>query len=224
MTPIKDAPAFERPREKLAEKGPAALRKEELIAILLRTGTTNKSALQVAQNVTKQYPGTTIADVYHAELQNMHGVGPTKAAHVLAAVELGRRLFRKEDEQDTIYVRTAGDAKKVLNTLAANKKEHFCALYLDARNALIHKETISIGTVNASLVHPREVFAPALQHNAVSVILAHNHPSDDPEPSREDLAITKKLTDAGKLLGISVTDHVILTRDSHYSFADHNLL
>ncbi len=223
MATIKDAPAFERPREKLAEKGPKALRKEELIAILLRTGTKRKSAVQVARNITAEYPGTAISDVSHAELKNMHGVGPTNAAQVLAAAELGRRLFAGK-EPETTYIRTAADVAQQLNALHMNKKENFCALYLDARNALIHKETVSIGTVNASLVHPRDVFAPALKHNAVSVVLAHNHPSGNPEPSHEDLGITKKLADAGKLLGITVTDHVIITRDTHYSFADHNLL
>lgn len=206
---LKDIPTFERPREKLIAKGPAALRTEELLAILLRTGMQGKNAIEVARSIVQRYEGTSLLGASYAELRNLAGVGSTKAVQIIAALELGRRLQAPAAARE-IYLETPEDAARAVAHISEHKKEHFVALYLDARNRLIHMETVSIGTLNASLVHPREVFEPAIRHCAAQVIVAHNHPSGDPEPSAEDVALTRRLADAGALLGITLLDHVVV--------------
>ena len=220
---IKDLPEFERPREKLVKKGAKALKKEELLAILLRTGLKGKNAIEVANDVLARYGNKKLLDASYEELRNMRGVGHTKAVQILAAVELGSRLFKEKTEKE-IYINSPEDIVKELAHIRENKKENFVALYLDARNKLIYKETISIGSLNANLVHPREVFEPAVRHLAAQIVLAHNHPSGDPEPSEDDLEITKRLTESGKILGIEVVDHIIITKTGFTSFKEKNLL
>ena len=153
----------------------------------------------------------------------MRGVGPTKATQILAAIELGRRLY-KEKEEKAVYIHSPADVLKEVDHILENKKENFITLYLDARNKLIHKETISIGTLNASLVHPREVFEPAVRHLAAQIILVHNHPAGDSSPSEEDLEVTKQLIAAGKILGIEIKDHTIVSKNDFFSFKEHKLL
>ena len=220
---IKDLPKTERPREKLIKKGASALHKEELLAILLRTGIKGKNVLQVANDILQKYGDVKLTNVTFQELRNMRGVGPTKATQLLAALELGKRIYRQKDEKD-IFINSPEDVVKQIEHIRENKKENFIALYLDARNRLIQKETISIGTLNASLVHPREVFEPATKYLAAQVIIAHNHPSGDTEPSEEDLDITKKLVEAGKILGIEIADHVIVTKTGFTSFKETKLI
>lgn len=223
MAKIKDIPKLERPREKLIKKGPKALKKEELLAIILRTGLKGKNAIQVANDILIKYGNKKFLLASYQELRNIKGVGPTKAAQILAAIELGSRLFKEKPEQE-IYIHSPEDTIKIISGLKNNKKENFVALYLDARNKLIYQETISIGSLNASIVHPREVFEPAIQYLAAQIILAHNHPSGDPEPSTEDLAITKRLVESGKILGIEITDHIILAKNGFISFKTKRLL
>ena len=223
MAKIKDIPKLERPREKLIKKGPKALKKEELLAIILRTGLKGKNAIQVANDILIKYGNKKFLLASYQELRNIKGVGPTKAAQILAAIELGSRLFKEKPEQE-IYIHSPEDTIKIISGLKNNKKENFVALYLDARNKLIYQETISIGSLNASIVHPREVFEPAIQYLAAQIILAHNHPSGDPEPSTEDLAITKRLVESGKILGIEITDHIILAKNGFISFKAKRLL
>jgi len=223
MAKIKDIPKLERPREKLIKKGPKALKKEELLAIILRTGLKGKNAIQVANDILIKYGNKKFLLASYQELRNIKGVGPTKAAQILAAIELGSRLFKEKPEQE-IYIHSPEDTIKIISNIKNNKKENFVALYLDARNKLIHQETISIGSLNASIVHPREVFEPAIQYLAAQIILAHNHPSGDPEPSTEDLAITKRLVESGKILGIEITDHIILAKNGFISFKTKRLL
>lgn len=220
---LKDLPNFERPREKLIEKGASALKKEELLAIVLRTGIKGKNVLTVARDILSEYGNKKLLDVSFKELKNMRGVGASKAAQILAALELGKRLYQEKIVKE-VYLASPEDVAKEVAHIRENKKENFIALYLDARNRLIHKETISIGTLNASLVHPREVFEPALTHHAAAIIVAHNHPSGDPEPSKDDREITKRLVEAGKILGIEVTDHLIVAGDTFMSFKEHGLL
>ena len=210
MPKIKDIPKFERPREKLIKKGAQALHKKELLAIILRTGIKGKNVLQVAQDILSKYGDKKLINVSYKELRNMRGVGPSKAAQVIAAIELGKRLYKEKVEKE-IFINSPEDVLKEVSHIRENKKENFVVLYLDARNKLIYKETVSIGTLNTSLVHPREVFEPAVRNLAVQIILAHNHPSGDPKPSKDDLAITKRLTETGKILGIEVIDHIIVT-------------
>ena len=214
---IKDLPEFERPREKLIKKGAKALKKEELLAILLRTGLKGKNALEVADDILVKYGDKKLLNASYEELRNIHGVGLTKAAQILAAIELGSRLFKEKSEKE-IYINSSEDAIKELAHIKENKKENFVVLYLDARNKLIYKETVSIGSLNANLVHPREVFEPAVRYLAAQIVLAHNHPSGDPEPSEDDLLLTKKLVESGKILGIEVFDHIIVAKDGFFSF------
>jgi DNA repair protein RadC len=213
---IKKLPKVERPREKLVVKGSQALKKGELLAILLRTGTKGKNVLTLAQDILRIYGGKKLLDTPYKELKNIHGVGPTKAAHILAAIELGKRLYKEKTEKE-VFIQSPEDIVKEVAHIRENKKENFVVLYLDARNYLIHKETVSIGTLNASLVHPREVFEPAVKNLAAQIILAHNHPSGDVKPSNEDIKLTKRLAEAGKIMGIEVLDHIIITKTAHRS-------
>ncbi len=211
---IKNLPAHERPREKLIAKGVASLTDKELLAILLRTGRAGKSAIDVAEGILAKYPKKKILDVSFEDLKKVNGIGADKACTLLAAVEFTKRALGVQKNGRPI-IESTEHALAQLHDIRMHKKEHFVALYLNARNELIHREDISIGTVNASIVHPRDVFAPALEHNATAVIVAHNHPSGSPEPSPEDLEVTARLRDAGKLLGIALVEHIIVTRDAH---------
>lgn len=220
---IKDLPEFERPREKLVKKGAKALKKEELLAILLRTGLKGKNAIEIANDILSKYGDKKLLDVSYEELRNMRGVGPTKAIQILAALELGSRLFKEKTEKE-VYINSPEDVAKEIEHIKENKKENFIVLYLDARNKLTHKETVSIGTLNANLVHPREVFEPAVRYLAAQIVLAHNHPSGDPKPSEDDIEITKRLIDSGKILGIDVVDHIIIAKTNFVSLKEKNLI
>jgi DNA repair protein RadC len=220
---IKDLPKVERPREKLEKKGAQALRKKELLAIILRTGIEGKNVLQVAQDILSKYGGKKLIDVSYKELRNMRGVGPSKAAQVIAAIELGKRLYKEKVEKE-IFINSSEDVLKEVSHIKENKKENFIVLYLDARNKLIYKETVSIGTLNANLVHPREVFEPAIRNLAAQIILVHNHPSGDSEPSEDDLSLTKRLVEVGKILGIEVIDHIVVAKNGLFSFKEKELI
>ena len=153
----------------------------------------------------------------------MHGVGPSKSAQVIAAIELGKRLYKEKVEEE-IFINSSQDVLKEVSHIRENKKENFVVLYLDARNKLIYKETISIGTLNANLVHPREVFEPAVKNLAAQIILVHNHPSGDPKPSEDDLTLTKRLVEAGKIMGIEVTDHIVIAKSGFVSFKEKGII
>ena len=215
---IKNIPKSDRPREKMKEKGPSGLKKRELLAILLRTGTKDKSVLKLADDLLDKYPKDRLLKATFKELENIQGIGEAKTAQILAAVELGSRLFREKEDEET-YINSTEDIVKECSNLKDLKKESFVLLCLDGRNRLLRKETVSIGTLNASLVHPREVFKPAIEMSAASVIIVHNHPSGDPEPSREDIKVSNQIVEAGEILGIPVVDHVIIG-DRAYSFKD----
>lgn len=213
-TGIKNLPAHERPREKLIEKGAENLTDRELLAILLRTGRAGKSALDIAEGILAKYPKKKLIDISLADLNKISGVGADKACTLIAAIELTKRALEVQKSGKPL-IESDEQALAQLHDIRNHKKEHFVALYLNARNELVHREDISVGTVNASIVHPRDVFAPALEHNATSVIVAHNHPSGSPEPSPEDRDVTVRLAEAGKILGIRVVQHLILTKENH---------
>jgi DNA repair protein RadC len=220
---VSDLPRVDRPREKLALKGSSALSDAELLAVIIGRGIRGSGVLAVADEILRYFGPSKLASISPKEFQSVRGIGPAKACQLVACLELGRRVFRPEDEP-VIVIRRPEDAAALTRELACAKKEHFCTLYLDTRNRVIRKETISIGTLNASLVHPREVFQPAVESSAASVVLVHNHPSGDPEPSREDLLLTKRLVSAGEIMGIEVLDHVIVARRSLVSLRERKLM
>jgi len=211
MSKIKDLPIHEQPREKLIEKGPENLRDKELMAILLRTGVKGRDVLKVSAEILNKFPKKKLLALNYEELSKIKGIGPGKACLLLAAFELTKRALEVEDN-NLPTINSAKDAVAQLQELRNAKREHFVVLYLNARNQLLHKETISIGTLNTSLVHPREVFKPAIDCLAASIIVAHNHPSGEPEASEADREMTKRLIEVGKLIGIELVDHVIITR------------
>lgn len=210
----------ERPREKLARRGPQALSDAELLALVLRTGDPGRPALALAESVLRDLPEGPAAG--YRRLREVPGIGPARAASLAAAAELGRR-GRSTDPRPLVDGARAA-AGLIPAAVRAARKEHFLALCLDARRRLLHLETVSVGTLSASLVHPREVFAPAIAHSAAAVVVAHNHPSGDPSPSAEDREATRRLQRAGELLGIPLADHVIVCEGAFFSFREQGLL
>lgn len=220
---IRDLPRIERPREKLLKYGAGRLSAIELLAILLGTGKKGESVLLVAKKLLKAIPFEKFPYLAPNEFRNISGIGPAKTCELLASIELGKRLFQNKKVAISQLLNPK-DVFDNLKDITQSKKEHFVVFFLDSRNQQIHREIISVGTINASLVHPREVFEPAVRHLSVQVILAHNHPSGDLEPSEEDLTVNKRLVEAGKLLGIEVLDHIVVTRDSFISFKEKGLI
>src|SRR3990167_3105697 len=218
---IKDLPKIDRPREKLEKYGPERLSDSELLAILLRTGSEGVNVVELSSKILKKFSGVGLAEASVRELKNTFGLGAAKACEIVASFELGRRLLQNKQ---SVLLLSPQDVWDQLKDIRDNKKEHFVIFFLDARNQEIKREIISVGSLNANLVHPREVFEPAVRHLAAHVIIAHNHPAGDPEPSEEDLATTKQLTEAGVILGIEVIDHIIVTKSSYFSFKDGNLI
>ena len=222
---IRDLPAGERPREKMRERGAAALGNSELLAILLRTGGVSESALRLAETLLDRQGG--LAGLGHAtleEFEQVRGIGEAKAVTVMAAVELGRRVATLAPAGRTV-IRTPDDvAALLLPRFRFETKESFLAVLLSTKNHVLKAPVISVGSLNASIVHPREVFREAINASAASVILAHNHPSGDPAPSAEDIDLTRKLAEAGKLLNIPVLDHVILGDGRYISLKEKGIL
>ena len=224
---VRDLPLSERPREKLSLYGASCLSNAELLAILLRTGTREESALRIAENVLASCKETGILAIVHlspVELSAIHGVGPTKAATILAAVELGRRLSQKAAERVEIIRGPEDAAHFAMPRFRHEQKEHFAVILLNTKNHIISMPEISVGSLSASIVHPREVFQAAVKHAAAAMILIHNHPSGDPSPSREDISVTQRLVKAGKVMDIPVLDHVILGDNRFVSMKEKGLL
>lgn len=209
---IHDLPSESRPREKLLKHGPAALSTKELLAVILMTGTKKEGVLEMANRLIKDYGEKSL--VSRKDISQMAAelnLPLIKTAQVAASLELGRRLYDR-NAAGLPVIRNAKDVSRYLEDMRNLPKEHLRGLYLNAHQRIIHDEVISIGTVNSNLIHPREVFKPALEYGAAAVILAHNHPSGTAKPSDADLAITRQLVEAGKLIGISLLDHVIITK------------
>lgn len=222
MSKIKNLHKHEMPREKMIERGAESLRDYELMAILLRTGIAGKNVLEVSKEILKKFPTKKLLTLDLKNLAKIKGIGTGKACLLLAAFELTKRALEVEDNNLPV-ISSAKDAVAQLQELRTAKKEHFVVLYLNARNQLICKETISVGTLNANLVHPREVFKPGIDYLAASIIIAHNHPSGGAEPSDNDLTTTNRLKEAGKIIGIEVIDHIILTKTSFFSLKERNI-
>ncbi len=220
---IKEIPQEERPRERLLCYGVEQLSNEELLAILLKTGTRDMSAKVLASYLLKEIGN--ISELQHTSYQvlaQMKGIGRAKACTLLAAVELGKRVLQKK----SILYQKFTDAYQVASyyqdKIGHFKQEYFICIYLDVSKKLIHEKVLFIGTLNRSLVHPREVFKEAYQVSASSIICVHNHPSGEVLPSKEDVLFTSQLVKVGKMLGIEVIDHIIIGEDKYYSFFENN--
>ncbi len=223
---VKDLPQDDRPREKILLKGVQNLSDSELISVILRTGTKGISAMQIAREMLTKYGNlNVIADKTSQELTKIRGIGKDKAAAVLAAFELGRRAGSQKKWFSAKKITSPGEIAEIFIPLLRNEnKERFILICLNSANRIIKYETISVGNLNSSIVHPREVFKVAIDNNSANIILLHNHPSGNPEPSNEDLEITRKLVEAGKLMGISVFDHIIIAGEFYKSLIEEKII
>ena len=221
---IKQLPPELRPRERLLQSGPSALSDSELLGLLLGIGSRKKTAVELAGEVISEAGGLhSLYDVSVHELMQVNGIGEAKACIILAAVELGRRIGQVRNPGRPV-ISSPADVERLLRGRIANlDRENFVVVLLNTKNEVIETSTVSVGTLDASLVHPREVFKPAVRASAASVILAHNHPSGMVEPSREDREVTRRLGEAAGVLGIEVLDHVIVG-DGYYSMKEHGML
>lgn len=219
-------PVADRPRERMAAYGAGVLSDAELIAVLLRTGTQEKSALTIGEELTrngglyKRLAGMSQL----SELTSIKGLGPAKASTILAAIELGRRLASAKPLARGSFTCPQDGADYLMPRLRYLTKENFLVVLLNSKNKVISSEVISEGSLTGSVVHPREVFQPAILQHAAAVVVAHNHPSGDPSPSREDQEVTKMLVSAGKTMGIPVLDHIIIGDGIYYSFQENGTL
>lgn len=222
---LRDLPPEEKPRERLKKVGVDNLSIQELLALIIEKGKKGWNVLTVAQNLLAHFGNLAkIKEASIEELQKVKGIGLATACKLQAAFKLGEKTLVKQKECGE-KIETLEDIYNLLkNDLTEKKKEHFKLLSLNSRNQLISVDEVSIGTLDASLVHPREVFEPAVRNLAAQIILAHNHPSGDPEPSEDDLEITQKLVEAGKILGIEVIDHMIIVKNGFFSFKEKKLI
>ncbi len=219
---VLDLPISDRPREKLAAKGPENLTDTELLAILLRTGTPKENVLSMAQKFTKLFPLQKLPEVTHNDLVQIQGLGKVKAIELSAVIELGRRIFGKENLTQT-FITTSQDALAQVSGLSGKKQEYLIVLYLNARHELLQKETVGIGSLNAAIIEPKEILHHALIKPCAEMIILHNHPSGSPDPSDADIQFTKRLQEAGKIMGINLLDHLIVTKTGYFSFADNKI-
>ena len=205
------ASAPDSPRERLLRHGPAVLRTDELLAVLMQSGNKQASVHELSSRVLEHVGGLYgLLDVQVEELMKIPGIKSAKALQIAAAIELGRRVVRKPSDSKT-QIRSADDAAEyVMDRMRHLKKEHFVTLHLDTKHCVIGEEVVSIGSLDASIVHPREIFKTAVKRSASAILCVHNHPSGDPTPSPEDISVTRRLCEAGKLLGIDVLDHIVV--------------
>jgi len=223
---IKQLPLDERPREKLFEKGQSELSNTELLAIIIRTGNRKQSAIELARSVLElDYNSLEfLKNSTIQELIKLDGIGKCKAAQILAAIELGKRIHSKDIVRPTKITCPRDVCEFMIESMKEYKKEYFRSIMLDTKNNIICHEDISIGSLNASIVHPREVFNRAIKRSSASIILVHNHPSGDPTPSKEDINITKRLINAGEILGIRVLDHIIVGNEKYISLKEEEII
>lgn len=217
---IKDLEKIDLPREKLAKYGSNKLKDYELLAILLGSGIKGLNVLELSKKILKTVEKIGIKKITLENLLEIKGLGKVKASQIFALFELGKRL----NSENKTEILSAKDAWKLCSDICESKKENFLAFYLDAQNRLIERQIISIGTLNSSLVHPREVFEPAIALHSASIIIAHNHPSGELKPSIEDKEVTERLKQAGNLLGIELADHIIVVKSEYLSFKEKKLL
>ncbi len=221
---VKEMPQDERPRERMERVGPQALSTAELLALILRTGVKDENVLSMATRLLVKYGGLAgLARAEFALIASEHGLGRAKTAQILAALELGRRLM-VESPEERFQIRAPQDAANLLMPLLGHKEqEHFIVLYLDTRNRVLDQEVLYKGSLNTSLVRTGEVFRGAVRRQCGGIIVAHNHPSGDPAPSAEDIALTRRLVDAGKLLDVDLLDHMIIGNNRFVSLRERAL-
>ena len=218
---IKDLPRIERPRERLMKYGPEKLTSAELLAIILGSGKRGVNVIELSKKIIKQFSQEKLPQIKFSELNRISGIGKTKACQLVACFELGKRFL--QNKQSALIMKPK-DVWDELKDIRNSKKEYFVVFYHDVRNQIITREIISIGSLNASLVHPREVFESAVKNNTAQIILSHNHPSGDPHPSDDDLKLTKRLIKAGEILGIEIIDHVIVTVKEYFSLKENKII
>ncbi|MDW0118104.1 DNA repair protein RadC [Sporosarcina thermotolerans] len=208
---IRDVHIADRPRERLIRQGAASLSNQELVAILLRTGTKEESVLLLANRILNSFDK--IQDLKNATVEEMmavKGVGQAKAVQLLAAAEIGKRIHRRHSEGRYVIKSPEDAAAYLMTDMSSLLQEHFVVLFMNVKNEVLHKQTIFIGSLNSSIVHPREIFREAVKRSAASIIVSHNHPSGNPSPSPEDIEVTKRLVEAGSIMGIELLDHIII--------------
>jgi DNA repair protein RadC len=214
---LRDMPDDNKPREKLIKLGPDALSLSELLSVILNTGNQTEDVLEMSSRIIREYGEKSIVAERNAgKLSKDLNIPLIKACQIIACGEIGRRFYERDNSGLTV-IRNAKDVYEYLQDMHNLPKEHLRGLYLNSHNRVIHDEVISIGTINTNIIHAREVFRPAIQYNAAAIVLAHNHPSDVSTPSIQDVEITKMIIRAGKILGIHLLDHVIITKSTYMS-------
>lgn len=222
---LKDLPEELFPRERLFQVGPEALTNREILAILLRTGVKGENVLTLAERILAEYGGLAgLSKLTVHELSQIHGVGNAKASQVKAALELGRRSVSADPLTRPVVNSPTDVAHLVMEEMRYLDREHFRIITLTTKNHVLGISSISIGSLNSSLVHPRECFKEAIRRNSNAIILLHNHPSGDPTPSREDIEVTERLAEGGRILGIEVLDHVIIGDNRYISLKERGIL
>ena len=221
---IKDIPSIDRPREKMKAKGPQNLKDSELLAILLGTGYQGKNVIELSKSILSKYPRKKFISATYDELIKIKGISQAKACIILAATELTKRSFKYKDDDTLPVIKSVKDVVAQSVYMRGKTREHFQVLFLNARNEMVFKRQMFVGTLNANLVHPREIFEEAVKQNAASMILVHNHPSSSAKPSQDDIEVTKRLVEAGEIMGIEVLDHVILAKNKVFSFKEKGLI
>ena len=221
---IKSLPSDERPIEKLIKHGPRILTDSELLAIILRTGNKKESVLGLSNKLFTKYDLKSLSRIKIGSLKKQLGIGDVKACQIIACFELGKRLAAFKEDKRPVIKNAKDIAKLFVPEMGALEKEHFKGVYLDSRKRIIKQENIFIGSLNESVVHPREIFKIALDENAAAIIILHNHPSGDPKPSSFDIEMTKELVKAGDLLGIPILDHVIIGGKKYVSLREKGLI
>lgn len=212
-------------REKFLRSGLDGFHDYEIVELLLTLGTPRRDCKQAAKETIKRFGGLReVLDSPPEELQHVKGIGPSNYFGLKLFQEVAERLARENVPEKIMLGTSKSVAVYLQKAIGRKQKEHFTALYLNSRNQLIYEERVSIGTINASIVHPREVFLPAVKKLASQVIVSHNHPSDDPTPSSEDVALTRRLQEAARIFDIDLLDHIIVTRDKYLSFKEQNLM
>lgn len=223
---VKELPIDDRPREKLRLRGVQSLTDTELIAILLRTGTKGKSVIQVAQDLIQKVGGLNNLTSQTSEaIQKQLGIGKDKAATLISAFEISRRVDTQKKLFSIKKITSPGDIAEIFIPLLRDKvKEEFYVVCLNSANKIVKMELISVGNLNSSVVHPREVFKVAIENNSANIILLHNHPSGNSEPSTEDITLTRKMVEAGKIMDIQVFDHIIIAGNKFASLVEKRII